>query len=218
MVVTVRSPFLVVSPWRTLPSLCSTSRRSLASPEWPPRLDSAPGWGSARVGSRVREPLAEVPLLAFLFVCVPRVLDGPDAGDTRGPAPVWLCLAAASGLVLLSAALLGLDGLGAASWPFLATLGLEETLTLVDFVFVPCDLDVVVFVPALETLDLVVDALWVFELLRLLACFRSASVLLHRLVAGLECVALSGLAEGACGRGRTGSGPNTPGRVEGPPT
>lgn len=81
---------------------------------------------------------------------------------------------------------------------------------------VPCDLDVVVFVLDLDTLDLVVVALLVFELFRLLVCFESASVLLHRLVVDLECVVLSGLAEGASGRGALGSGPNTPGRVEGP--
>lgn len=75
--------------------------------------------------------------------------------------------------------------------------------------FVPCDLDVAaVLVLDLDTLDLVV-AFWVLELLRLLACFVSASVLLHRLVVDLECVAVSG-------RGAPGSGPNTPGSVEGP--
>lgn len=81
--------------------------------------------------------------------------------------------------------------------------------------FVPCDFDAV-FVLDLDTLDLVVVAFWLLELLRLLRCFVSASVLLHLLVFGLECVALRGLAEEASGRGPAGSDPNTPGRVEGP--
>lgn len=102
MAVTERSPFLVVSPWRTLGSPCSTSRRSLL----PPGLDVAPGWGS-----RVREGLTEVTLIVFLLVCVPRVLDGPDEGDARASAAVWLCLVAASVLVLLDT-LLGFVGFG----------------------------------------------------------------------------------------------------------
>lgn len=107
------------------------------------------------------------------------------------------------------------------SLSFFAALGFEEALTLVDFVFVPCDFDVVVLALDFETLDLALVALWVFELLRLLTCFISASVLLHLLVSDLECVGLSGLARGASGRAVSGrwlaeSDPNTPGRVEGP--
>lgn len=104
MVVTERSPFLVVSPWRTMGSPCSTSRRSLL----PSELEVALG-----LGSRVRAGFVEVILIVFLLVCVPRVLDGPGEGDTRTSAAGWLCLVAASVLVLDT--LLGFVGLGAVS-------------------------------------------------------------------------------------------------------
>ena len=112
---------------------------------------------------------------------------------------------------------LNLDDLVEVSCSFFAALDLEDTVTLEGLLVTACDFKVV-FKVDLETFDLEVLVLCVLELLRLSRCFLSDSVVLHLLVFDLECVELSGLAEGGMGRGRgpAGSEPNTPHRVEGP--